>query len=168
LKAWQAQGLVEYGGLIANTQQTLTSIESYASPDAVAAYRQILTSLQTDVAAFQTLKFANGGAFTNGVVDTPTRFNMGLMGEAGPEAIMPLTRMADGSLGVAYSGQQSNAELVAEIRALRAEVAEMKQHTAAGVRVAQAVGKAQIQNLETIAEAATDTAHNQRLAELSR
>lgn len=48
--------------------------------------------------------FANGGAFTNQVVATPTAFahsgGLGLMGEAGPEAIMPLTRAADGSLGV--------------------------------------------------------------------
>ena len=53
--------------------------------------------------------FAKGGAFTNGIVTSPTRFRFakgagfgrGLMGEAGPEAIMPLKRMSDGSLGVA-------------------------------------------------------------------
>lgn len=45
-------------------------------------------------------KYAKGGAFTNGVVDSPVAFPMGLMGEAGPEAIMPLHRGADGSLGV--------------------------------------------------------------------
>ena len=44
--------------------------------------------------------FAAGGAFTNSVVTTPTYFNIGLMGEAGPEAIMPLARTADGKLGV--------------------------------------------------------------------
>lgn len=57
--------------------------------------------------------FAQGGAFSagrvrafarGGVVDGPTLFPMrggsGLMGEAGPEAIMPLTRGADGRLGV--------------------------------------------------------------------
>lgn len=42
--------------------------------------------------------------FRNGVVNSPTMFafakGAGLMGEAGPEAIMPLTRTADGSLGV--------------------------------------------------------------------
>ena len=43
--------------------------------------------------------FATGGAFTNGVVDRPTSFPMGLMGEAGPEAIMPLSNVG-GSLGV--------------------------------------------------------------------
>ncbi|MEM7243271.1 MAG: phage tail tape measure protein [Pseudomonadota bacterium] len=57
--------------------------------------------------------FKKGGAFSSGrvmpfakggVVTAPTTFPMrsgtGLMGEAGPEAIMPLSRGADGSLGV--------------------------------------------------------------------
>ncbi|MCF1264301.1 phage tail tape measure protein [Morganella morganii] len=43
-------------------------------------------------------------AYSNQIVSTPTYFafakGAGLMGEAGPEAIMPLTRAADGSLGV--------------------------------------------------------------------
>ncbi|EDJ2332546.1 phage tail tape measure protein [Salmonella enterica subsp. enterica serovar Mbandaka] len=42
--------------------------------------------------------------FRNGIVNSPTMFafakGAGLMGEAGTEAIMPLTRTADGSLGV--------------------------------------------------------------------
>lgn len=50
--------------------------------------------------------FAKGG-----VVGGPTTFPLGngrgLMGEAGPEAIMPLTRGADGRLGVQASGGQS-------------------------------------------------------------
>lgn len=57
--------------------------------------------------------FAQGGVFMNGnvtpfarggVVKSPTLFPMakglGLMGEAGPEAVMPLARTSDGSLGV--------------------------------------------------------------------
>ncbi len=60
---------------------------------------------------------ANGAAFDGGnvipfarggVVSAPTLFPMrggtGLMGEAGPEAIMPLTRGADGKLGVRAAG----------------------------------------------------------------
>jgi phage-related minor tail protein len=44
-----------------------------------------------------------------GVIGTPTYFPMrggglGLAGEAGPEAIMPLTRGPDGRLGVATNG----------------------------------------------------------------
>ena len=49
-------------------------------------------------------KFAKGGAFTNSMVNQPTQFNMGEMGEAGPEGILPLDKMADGSLGVKSSG----------------------------------------------------------------
>jgi len=55
-------------------------------------------------------RFANGGAFTNTVVNTPTLFRfangagLGEMGEAGPEAIMPLKRGPNGSLGVQMHG----------------------------------------------------------------
>lgn len=56
--------------------------------------------------------FANGGIFTNSIVDRPTQFRFanggaignGLMGEAGPEAIMPLRRGPDGRLGVSAPG----------------------------------------------------------------
>jgi len=65
------------------------------------------------------LPFADGGAFSGGsqiqayadggVVGSPTTFPMaggktGLMGEAGPEAIMPLKRGANGKLGVQMEG----------------------------------------------------------------
>ena len=62
-------------------------------------------------------KEANGDAFiggnvvpfaSGGVIDNPTIFPMangiGLMGEDGPEAIMPLKRGSDGKLGVESSG----------------------------------------------------------------
>jgi len=67
----------------------------------------------------QLLPFANGGvpgrvnAFADGgVVGGPSYFPMqggdvGLMGEAGAEAIMPLQRGADGRLGVASGGGAS-------------------------------------------------------------
>jgi lambda family phage tail tape measure protein len=56
--------------------------------------------------------FANGGMFTNSVVSSPTLFKFadggamrtGVMGEAGPEAIMPLSRGSDGRLGVDANG----------------------------------------------------------------
>lgn len=59
---------------------------------------------------------ANGGGWNNGVqffanggvVGSPTMFGhsggIGVMGEAGPEAIMPLKRGADGKLGVSAGG----------------------------------------------------------------
>lgn len=71
------------------------------------------------------IAFAKGGVFSGGnnvtafadggVVGTPTMFPMsggrtGLMGEAGAEAIMPLTRGYDGKLGVKLynKGHQQN------------------------------------------------------------
>lgn len=63
------------------------------------------------------LPFAQGGSFaqgrvmpfaSGGIVTSPTTFPMrgglGLMGEAGPEAIMPLARGPDGKLGVRGGG----------------------------------------------------------------
>jgi len=67
------------------------------------------------------LPFADGGSFaqgrvmpfaSGGIVTGPTMFPMrggtGLMGEAGPEAIMPLARGPDGKLGVRGSGGPTN------------------------------------------------------------
>jgi len=72
------------------------------------------------------LPFAKGAAFDagkirafakGGVVSGPTTFPMqnatGLMGEAGPEAILPLQRTADGRLGVA--GGQGGSSITVNI-----------------------------------------------------
>jgi lambda family phage tail tape measure protein len=61
---------------------------------------------------FGTRAFADGGTFTNSIVSSPTAFRFaeggsfrnGIMGEAGPEAVMPLSRGSDGSLGVRVNG----------------------------------------------------------------
>ncbi len=69
------------------------------------------------------LPFAKGGVpgsvmpfADGGVVSAPTYFpmggNMGLMGEAGAEAILPLQRGADGRLGVAMNGGAPAATVV--------------------------------------------------------
>lgn len=69
--------------------------------------------------------FANGGVFSSGrlvplasggVVSGPTIFPLaggktGMMGEAGPEAVMPLTRSSDGKLGVRAGGQGGSGEI---------------------------------------------------------
>lgn len=59
----------------------------------------------------QVTAFADGG-----VVAAPTYFpmggNLGLMGEAGSEAILPLKRGADGSLGVASAGGGGSSVIV--------------------------------------------------------
>jgi hypothetical protein len=75
-------------------------------------------------------KFAGGGAFTNSIVSSPTSFDMGLMGEAGPEAIMPLANI-NGSLGVRFAGNSANDALVEEIKALRQEVAQLRRDNSA-------------------------------------
>ena len=72
--------------------------------------------------------FADGSAFSSGrvrafaqggVVTGPTTFPMrgatGLMGEAGPEAIMPLARGPDGRLGVAAAGGGGGGTVVVNI-----------------------------------------------------
>lgn len=67
----------------------------------------------TGAKALSTGKLFPGGVFANGgIVDSPTLFKfanggagrLGLMGEAGPEAILPLRRGADGKLGVTGGG----------------------------------------------------------------
>ena len=69
------------------------------------------------------LPFAKGGVpghvvpfAAGGVVSAPSYFpmgrNVGLMGEAGPEAILPLQRSADGRLGVAASGGGGSVNVV--------------------------------------------------------
>ena len=63
-------------------------------------FKKLIPSAKGNVfSGGQLLAFASGG-----IVDSPTIFPMahgaGLMGEAGPEAIMPLKRGSDGRLGV--------------------------------------------------------------------
>ncbi len=62
------------------------------------------------------MPFADGG-----VVSTPSYFSLGsqvgLMGEAGPEAILPLRRGPDGSLGVASAGQPAPVNVVFNVTA---------------------------------------------------
>ena len=75
--------------------------------------------------------FANGAAFQDGrvipfakggIVTKPTIFpmarGMGLMGEAGPEAVMPLTRTAGGELGVKAEGNGGMTNITININAV--------------------------------------------------
>ena len=81
----------------------------------VLVVQQMVNKAKTFMGGF----FADGGAFSGGsqiqayadggVVGSPTYFGMsggktGLMGEAGPEAILPLKRGANGKLGVQVEG----------------------------------------------------------------
>jgi lambda family phage tail tape measure protein len=63
--------------------------------------------------------FSHGQSMTayakGGIVTKPTIFPMsngtGLMGEAGPEAVMPLTRSANGKLGVQAEGSSEGRDI---------------------------------------------------------
>lgn len=75
--------------------------------------------------------YAKGGIFESGleafalggVVNSPTffkfasgcSFKKGLMGEAGPEAILPLKRGSDGSLGVTMNGGGASGDTIVNI-----------------------------------------------------
>jgi lambda family phage tail tape measure protein len=81
--------------------------------------------------------FANGGTFANGIVpfamggivNKPTLFKFanggvpgtGLMGEAGPEAIIPLKRGPDGKLGVSGGGSTTNVTVNVDAQGTQAQ-----------------------------------------------
>ncbi|MEM9708438.1 MAG: phage tail tape measure protein [Pseudomonadota bacterium] len=62
----------------------------------------------------QVTPFATGGV-VNGPVAFPMRGGLGLMGEAGPEAILPLSRGRDGRLGVRAEGNSRPVNVVMNI-----------------------------------------------------
>lgn len=96
------------------------------------------------------LGFADGGvvntglnSFSNGVYNTPTFFstngggfqryaNGGVFGEAGPEAIMPLTRMPNGRLGVAATGGGGGGDVQVNVYNNSNSKAEVRQSTSSG------------------------------------
>ena len=95
-------------------RQVATSLASMALDQGLKPLQGVISSAFSALAGGIT-PFADGGVpgrvlpFANGgVVASPTFFpmgsNLGLMGEAGAEAILPLKRGADGSLGVAAPG----------------------------------------------------------------
>ncbi|MDR2160514.1 MAG: tape measure protein [Treponema sp.] len=75
--------------------------------------------------------YAKGGAFTNRIVNGPTYFRhgggLGLMGEAGPEAVIPLKRMGNGDLGVSAQGGGGAVVTVNIINNSGAEVSRREQ-----------------------------------------
>jgi lambda family phage tail tape measure protein len=84
-------------------------VNAVVAPDATAVLSPYFTpSAKGNVFDTGLSRFAKGGMFTNSIVDSPTLFKFaqgtGLMGEAGPEAIMPLKRDSNGNLGVRAGG----------------------------------------------------------------
>src|SRR6185312_15601061 len=86
-------------------------------------------------------------AFSGQIVDKPTMFafarGAGLMGEAGPEAIMPLRRTAAGKLGVEVSGGSAgravsiNQTIVVQGTINRRTASQIAQQSAREQRIAQ-------------------------------
>lgn len=78
-----------------------------------------LAGLFADGASFsqgRVMPFASGG-IVSGPTYFPMRNGLGLMGEAGPEAILPLSRGADGRLGVRSEGGARPVQVVMNIQA---------------------------------------------------
>ncbi|KJM06446.1 phage tail tape measure protein [Enterobacter chengduensis] len=108
------QNLVDMAAQALLTNTILSSILSVGSSVSGAVGSGAAASSGTAIADYgSNFQFnAKGGvysssdlsAYSGQIVDNPTFFafakGAGVMGEAGPEAIMPLTRAADGSLGV--------------------------------------------------------------------
>lgn len=82
---------------------------------------------------YGTQYYANGGAFTNGIAYDPVAFNTGMMGEAGPEAIMPLTSI-NGRLGVSTN----NSEMVKQLKVISEKISRLE---SAQIATAQNTGK---------------------------
>ena len=116
-----------FDGLIFDGMRLSDALKQVAQSMANSVYSAAMRPVQQAVGGFLAnginavmgglMPFADGGAFAQGrvmpfakggVVTAPTTFPMrggrGLMGEAGPEAIMPLARGPDGRLGVQAGG----------------------------------------------------------------
>jgi hypothetical protein len=87
------------------------------------------------------MPFARGGV-VSGPVAFPMRGGTGLMGEAGPEAIMPLVRSADGRLGVEAQGGGRAVQVVMNISTPDAEGFRRSQSQIAA-QVGRALGRGQ-------------------------
>lgn len=145
MKASDALGLVAQSIMNATYSAAIKPVTS-----------QIGTMIAGSIAGLGAAAFADGASFSQGrvmpfakggVVTGPTTFPMrggtGLMGEAGPEAIMPLTRGADGKLGVRADGGSSQpVQVVMNISTPDAD-GFRKSQTQIAAQVGRALGRGQ-------------------------
>ena len=106
-----AQGLAgAYGGYQSySTNPAIEGSKNFVGPPRPSAKGNSFDS------ASMIKAFAKGDAFSNSILTSPTlfkyadggSFSMGVAGEAGPEAVMPLARDNQGRLGVRYTPMQS-------------------------------------------------------------
>lgn len=121
-----------FDGLVFDGMRASEALETVARSVINTAYSSALKPVTKGLGSALTdglfSLFANGGSFaqgkvmpfaSGGVVSSPTYFPMrggtGLMGEAGPEAIMPLSRGPDGKLGVRTEGGGRPVQVVMNI-----------------------------------------------------
>ena len=96
-------------------------------------------------------KFARGGVI-NGTTPFAYTGGLGIMGEAGPEAIMPLRRTPSGDLGVIATNNENMSQQLAE---LTRQVQQLTQVVADGAVLNAA---ATDRNTEKVSQAVTDSA----------
>lgn len=132
---------LKIGGAIAGSIQSSFSTSSGSYIDAGTPSYSNIGALGLVYSRGGLRAFRRGGLFSNSIVSSPTLFpfagGTGLMGEAGPEAIMPLERDAQGRLGVRASGANAqifNINITGDIsRQTRKEVLSMLPSIASGV-----------------------------------
>jgi phage-related minor tail protein len=166
-KVWMSftTGLVD--SLLDADQRAKLTFESIASDFAkmvakMLAQQAILRALGLGPAASATATVgaASGAAFSRGmqvapfarggVVSEPTLFPMangaGLMGEAGPEAVMPLTRTSSGDLGVKAEGAGQRVS-VTIVNHTGARATHERRRTEQGEDIVVTIGEAVNQHL---------------------
>jgi phage-related minor tail protein len=122
-----------------------------------AAFKSMAGALTTNLSQLATSLFGRGPApmamggikpfATGGVVGTPTYFplstgGLGLAGEAGPEAIVPLSRGPDGRLGISMNGGAQPASVTVQIATPDAESFRRSEAYITG-QIARAVARGQ-------------------------
>lgn len=110
--------------------------------------------------------YADGGAFSNSIVTSPTAFmsanGPSVMGEAGPEAVMPLANVG-GTLGVRVAGGGNSREVVAELRSMNDK---LTQRLDGLTRVVAAYARDDLAHGAVTADATSATAQAARREEL--
>jgi phage-related minor tail protein len=101
-------GAVVHGRKLSDVFRSLAlSMANQALSMAIKPLGNLLGGLFANARGNVVTPFASGGV-VNSPMLFPMRNGTGLMGEAGPEAIMPLARGSDGKLGVRGGGSSSH------------------------------------------------------------
>lgn len=154
-----AQYQTAFSEVVATLERVAGAVDSFTA-DQFLTPQATASSLGNIFSSGNVIPFAKGGAFTNTVATKPTMAPMALFGEAGPEAILPLMRAANGSLGV--RGQPVNITPVVE--AIHQHRGETEHQT----RIQAAANKQVIRQLQTLNVKVRDLEDEQKQARLAR